>query len=300
MNDDKKVTIRDVARFAGVSIATVSYIMNDRQDLKIKEETRKKVKQAANILNYVPSHTARSLATGNNDILGVAYRLNPKAPARNAEIMHFVNLLIEKLSRLKYCIAFIPLTDDKDHTYQDMNILHNVSGIIVIDLPDSQFHDFADYFYVPVIGVDMLINDFLFYQIYSDFPVSIKKAVSMSGDDYFIIMDAFYNQAYMNYLTKDIPAEKLLLYSQDILSVLQTKSAKKYIILGTQLALFLRPYLNPFDMIVIATGNEATCLFDIPNIISMDIEKKANLSVNILLNGIERKFSMSHDFPVGE
>ena len=38
----KKVTIRDVAKEAGVSVATVSYIMNDRKDVKISSETRKK------------------------------------------------------------------------------------------------------------------------------------------------------------------------------------------------------------------------------------------------------------------
>ena len=38
----KKITIKDVARQAGVSTATVSYIVNNRTDIKITEETRKK------------------------------------------------------------------------------------------------------------------------------------------------------------------------------------------------------------------------------------------------------------------
>ena len=41
----KQVTIDDIAREAGVSTATVSYIVNDRKDVKISDETRKKVLQ---------------------------------------------------------------------------------------------------------------------------------------------------------------------------------------------------------------------------------------------------------------
>ena len=66
-----KVTVKDVAREAGVSVATVSYIMNDRKDVKISDATRKKVLQVANLMNYRPSSAAKSLATGKSNILGI-------------------------------------------------------------------------------------------------------------------------------------------------------------------------------------------------------------------------------------
>ena len=57
-----KVTIEDISRHTGLSRGTVSRALNDRPD--ISELTKQKVLQACRELKYVPSHAARSLATG--------------------------------------------------------------------------------------------------------------------------------------------------------------------------------------------------------------------------------------------
>ncbi|MBV9324463.1 MAG: LacI family DNA-binding transcriptional regulator [Chloroflexi bacterium] len=54
-----RVTVRDVARLAGVSIATASYAVNDRG--QVSSLTRRRVQEAARLLNYHPSHAARGL-----------------------------------------------------------------------------------------------------------------------------------------------------------------------------------------------------------------------------------------------
>lgn len=68
---EKKVTIRDVAREAGVSVATVSYVLNNRSDQKISAETKKKVLQIANLLQFTPSYAAKILTTGKSHIIGI-------------------------------------------------------------------------------------------------------------------------------------------------------------------------------------------------------------------------------------
>lgn len=60
----RRVNSVDVARLAGVSQATVSYVLNQRTDLKIREETRQKVLDAAQALGYQPNLAARTLVTG--------------------------------------------------------------------------------------------------------------------------------------------------------------------------------------------------------------------------------------------
>ncbi|MFJ8785106.1 LacI family DNA-binding transcriptional regulator [Streptomyces sp. NPDC102476] len=64
----KRPTSTDVARVAGVSQATVSYVLNSRADQSISEETRRRVLEAARNLDYRPHASARTLAAGRSDI----------------------------------------------------------------------------------------------------------------------------------------------------------------------------------------------------------------------------------------
>lgn len=64
-------TINDVARLAGVSIKTVSRVMNNEPN--VREETRTKVKEAATLLHYRPNLLARSLAGARSFLIGLLY-----------------------------------------------------------------------------------------------------------------------------------------------------------------------------------------------------------------------------------
>ncbi len=66
------VTIEDIARSAGVSKGTVSFVLNDRKSgtVRISPATKKKILEAAQRLNYKPSFSARALARGKTDTIG--------------------------------------------------------------------------------------------------------------------------------------------------------------------------------------------------------------------------------------
>ena len=66
----KNVTIRDVARKAGVSIATVSYALNGKTG-RFSAETLDTIRTVMDELGYEPDFTARSLARGKNMLLGL-------------------------------------------------------------------------------------------------------------------------------------------------------------------------------------------------------------------------------------
>ena len=64
-----KITIKDVAREAGVSIATVSNALNDVDVLK--PETKQHVLQVAKQLHYIPDMNGRSLKSGKTKVIGL-------------------------------------------------------------------------------------------------------------------------------------------------------------------------------------------------------------------------------------
>ena len=66
-------TQEDVARLAGVSRATVSYVINDQRggNVRISDETRRRVLEAVEQLGYQPNVTARSLRTRRTQLLAV-------------------------------------------------------------------------------------------------------------------------------------------------------------------------------------------------------------------------------------
>ncbi|MDJ0105002.1 LacI family DNA-binding transcriptional regulator [Rhodococcus erythropolis] len=64
-----RITSKDVAREAGVSQTTVSFVLNDRPDQTIPVHTRAAVLDAAHRLGYVPSAAARSLKRGRSNVV---------------------------------------------------------------------------------------------------------------------------------------------------------------------------------------------------------------------------------------
>ena len=63
------VTSHDVARLAGVSQPTVSRALRDNP--KVSEETKQRVRDAAKALGYVPSEAGRALSSGRTRRIGL-------------------------------------------------------------------------------------------------------------------------------------------------------------------------------------------------------------------------------------
>jgi len=84
----RRVTSADVAREAGLSRATVSYVLNDAPHQSIPEATRQRVLDAAARLGYAPSAAARALRTGRSDVVLLLLPNWPIGPAVGELLEH--------------------------------------------------------------------------------------------------------------------------------------------------------------------------------------------------------------------
>lgn len=89
-----RITSIDVAREAGVSQSTVSFVINDTPGQTIPEETRRRVLEAAKRLDYRPRASARSLAAGRSDVVLLAL---PELPI-SANLSRFIEQLAAALA----------------------------------------------------------------------------------------------------------------------------------------------------------------------------------------------------------
>ncbi|WP_194293958.1 LacI family DNA-binding transcriptional regulator [Streptomyces sp. RB17] len=94
-------TSADVARLAGVSRATVSYVLNNTSAVRISEPTRRRVREAARELGYVPHAAARSLRAGHSRMVLMPAPAIPVGPLYSG----FLNELQGELGRLDYTVV---------------------------------------------------------------------------------------------------------------------------------------------------------------------------------------------------
>ncbi|HZK35135.1 MAG TPA: LacI family DNA-binding transcriptional regulator, partial [Bacillota bacterium] len=109
----KRVSSKDVAKEAGVSQATVSYVLNKNKNIKIKPETRQAVLDAVKKLNYHPSYMARGMKLNKSMMVGVMTDRN----VTNYNFMKMLEGIKDELNQSNYAITL--LFNKSDETFDD-------------------------------------------------------------------------------------------------------------------------------------------------------------------------------------
>lgn len=145
-----RATIRDVAKLAGVSVATTSMALNNREG--VNKLTREKVLKAARELNYMPNYSARSLVTQDSSCIGL---LIP-------EIQNpFYSAIVDIMTRIAEERGFnllLGITNNssrQEAEYTRMFISRRVRGVIVIPTlsrdPDIRHLDILRAADIPIV-----------------------------------------------------------------------------------------------------------------------------------------------------
>lgn len=95
----KRATSFDVARLAGVSRTTVSFVLNKVPGIQISEATRRNVLEAARQLNYHPNESGRRLSSGKSRMIGLVLLQSAEQVFNDAFLLQVLVGLEEAASR---------------------------------------------------------------------------------------------------------------------------------------------------------------------------------------------------------
>jgi LacI family transcriptional regulator/LacI family repressor for deo operon, udp, cdd, tsx, nupC, and nupG len=126
----RPATIRDVARRAGVSVATVSRVLNDIPI--VRQEMRDGVLRAIAELGYRPSSTARNLSLGRSQAIGVV------APFfTTSSVVERLRGVAQRAGQHGYDLVLFDVETPEQRTgaFRDFARLDRVDGLLVISLP---------------------------------------------------------------------------------------------------------------------------------------------------------------------
>jgi DNA-binding LacI/PurR family transcriptional regulator len=129
--DQRKVTIEDVARAAGVGRQTVSNVLNGSG--RVGAAARARVLEAVAQLGYQPHHGARSLRTRRTMQLG--YLMPPdQLQPRNLIMMQFLQSLVGEASRRQYRVLVVTSEDDPRAEMQRLISSRSVDAFVLSEL----------------------------------------------------------------------------------------------------------------------------------------------------------------------
>ena len=122
----------DVAKLAGVSRTTVSFVLNDVPGVKISEETRQRVLQAARELDYYPTAAARSLASGKTHRIGLILGEGQERLGADAFLPAFLQGVTASVHRRGYLLMVQLAEDVPSHeAYARLIREQQVDGLIL-------------------------------------------------------------------------------------------------------------------------------------------------------------------------
>src|SRR5699024_3421363 len=173
------VTLKDIAEIAGVSIGTVSRVINHKTN-EISDATVKKIEKIIKEEGYVPNVRARSLKTNRSNILGL---LIPNI--KNPFFTEIVRGVEDTAYNLGYSVIMGNTYDDFLKETKYLNTFHElrVDGIIVAGAYDrDQETEEAYSFEVPLIAIDRAV----YYKNISTFITTDNYGSSKEIVDYFL------------------------------------------------------------------------------------------------------------------
>ena len=162
------ITLKEIAKEAGVSVMTVSNVVNGNFS-KVSKENAERIQQIIRERKYVPNSSARSLAKSNSNIIAIILRGdqndNTLQSPHNATL---VGTMIQKIQRLGY-YTMVNIVQSQEDISKSLRTW-NVQGAIFLGMFDNEIERIYQVNDVPMVFIDS----------YSD----VRRLSNIGIDDY--------------------------------------------------------------------------------------------------------------------
>lgn len=291
----KKVTMRDVAKLAEVSIATVSYVLNNNKKESIPEETRNRVNEAMIELNYIPNLTARALTRKKSGLVGI-FIMGSETDTllwRKCIYSEFISELIKQLYEVNYHV----IVEYIDPSKGKLDIIYEraLDGAFLIDINKKYIYEATSIFKVPIILIDSYIDDTLFHKILLDYNSALKDSISiLENEEPFVVVDCINSKELIQvlYTSKKIRDENIYVAKKidDFLKFLKENSHRSGIIFNEFLAILAEKYISPEKIVVVCLSGNEYLLKNYKHKLSICNKEKAQKATDIMVDYIKKDY----------
>lgn len=149
------VSLKDISKACGVSIATVSKALNDHSD--ISRETKDKIKKVASDLGYHPNAAAQALKTNRSNNIGVLFVDEANSGLTHDYFSHVLDSFKKKAEQEGFDITFINGNKSRtgNMTYLSHAIYRGFDGVVIacVEFSDPQVDELIKSS-IPVVTID--------------------------------------------------------------------------------------------------------------------------------------------------
>jgi LacI family transcriptional regulator, purine nucleotide synthesis repressor len=176
------VRLKDIAEYVGVSISTVSRVIQNDQTRNVKPETKTKIWEAVKELGYIPNQHARNLVANKQEksnirSMKIGWVANPKGAEMNPYFATIYTGIRDTLAMNDYSLITIT-KDEIENEVLLLKTIHDlgIEGLLLIDPIEDSLIDYIQQ-NIPVVGLDFFYTDKPIAIVDYDREASIKMVV---------------------------------------------------------------------------------------------------------------------------
>lgn len=176
-----RITIREIAKMAGVSPAAVSFVINDRPG--VSEETRRRVRTIIEKTNFTPNMNSRRLVYKRSFNIALIMH-NERTPFEDLFYVAITRGLLRKSKEYGYNIVFTEIDVVNNEVLMPQMIRqHDTDGVIFLQGSDAAVLRATDRLEIPYVVVDAHEKNVPYTGIYVDYELSAFTSTSYLIDN---------------------------------------------------------------------------------------------------------------------